>query len=435
MLLGVCGKPIIHSASPVLHKAGLRSCGFIGESIRLLVNSASEAMQLSNKLGLRGLNVTAPFKESISTLIDRLSHESIAVGAVNTVVFDGTTSTGHNTDIYGIKHSLSRLLQDCKISSAVILGAGGAAKAAAQALKELEISFSIINRSAQRAQSLAQLYGQTFYLFSDQEGQKQIENSELIINCLASLEMPFSGNLISKQKFILDSHYKAESAIFKRSQEVGIKTLNGYDWLILQSQKSQELFLGIAPSYEALEHALRDNPTLVSKNNIALVGLMGSGKSSVAKELSELLEYDLIDLDREIEREADSSVTELFSSVGEKGFRDLETKMLKRVCVEHRLRPYVLACGGGVPLSQENCELLKNDHKVFWLWASVQKLNLRLKQTVDRPLLASTDKLSTLEDLLQQRKLSYARSADFVVDTDLMPEAEVAQLIYSEINI
>ena len=93
MILGVTGKPISHSLSPLLHRAAMHALGMNGASLRLIADSAEEALTLSKQLGLRGLNVTAPFKQEIFTkLAGCLGADAVRTGAVNSIIFESTAN-------------------------------------------------------------------------------------------------------------------------------------------------------------------------------------------------------------------------------------------------------------------------------------------------------------------------------------------------------
>lgn len=424
--LAVTGRPIAHSASPVLHKKGMASLGLSGSSVRIIADSASEALLIARKLGVKGLNVTAPFKEEISRLCDELSPEAARLSAVNTVVIEGQTASGFNTDVYGVAESLKPYSNSEQ--SAVVLGAGGAAKAACEALKTLKIKFAILNRSAHRAAELARFFGVESFTFSDFASEAIIVNSSIIVNCLSVLERPFKEGLIKKEHIVLDSHYKQQSKISEEAQKAGATIISGYSWLIKQSEESQKLFFGKTPD-------LGESIPVISpqSKSFALVGLMGSGKSQVGKALANKMGFNFVDLDERIESVCSKSIKSIFEQEGEAFFRKQESLSLRQI---DQSVPHILSCGGGVILEPLNREFLAANYSVIWLWAENETLAARLSSSehFSRPLLSNHSILDRLNELSEQRRELYSEVADLVIATDKRSEDQVMERLYEEIG-
>lgn len=149
--------------------------------------------------------------------------------------------------------------------------------------------------------------------------------------------------------------------------------------------------------------------------HIALVGFMGTGKSTISASLSEMLEMEWIDLDDKIERNMGITIKQIFEKYGEDGFRRIETEALKEAIEENHK---IISCGGGIPLKEENREILKKGSKVVLLQASSTSIYQRLKDDDTRPLLKDNMTLQYIENLLRQREESYIKVSDLVVSTD-----------------
>ena len=147
---------------------------------------------------------------------------------------------------------------------------------------------------------------------------------------------------------------------------------------------------------------------------IALVGMPGSGKSTVGRHLSRLLGWRFADSDAEIEREQGESIRSYFEKYGEQSFRDLESSVIARVAVQHDL---VLATGGGAVLREENRHVLKQHGKVVYLRAVPEDLVRRLRHDQQRPLLQGADPLTRLRELFRARDPLYREVADFTIDS------------------
>ena len=172
--------------------------------------------------------------------------------------------------------------------------------------------------------------------------------------------------------------------------------------------------------------------------NIVLIGFMGCGKSSVARELSTILNICALDLDAEIERAANQSVSQIFARDGEEFFRILETQTLREVLEKNA----IIATGGGVPPVAENRALLqKSSALVVYLRTSPRTLATRIRQQPGvRPLIDGGGKLShretlyVVEDLLSRREKFYYECATFSLDTDKLSPFQVATQIDSELT-
>ncbi len=155
--------------------------------------------------------------------------------------------------------------------------------------------------------------------------------------------------------------------------------------------------------------------------NIALVGLMGAGKTRVGREVAKIFDIPFIDADREIEFSAGCSVQEIFELYGEKAFRDGERKVIARLLQE---APVVIATGGGAFINEQTRKKIKETAISVWLRADIELLLERTKHTNHRPLLQNTDVRKVLSDLIEKRYPIYAK-ADVIVDcdTEITPRA------------
>jgi shikimate kinase len=147
---------------------------------------------------------------------------------------------------------------------------------------------------------------------------------------------------------------------------------------------------------------------------VALVGLMGAGKTNVGRRLATRLDAPFHDSDNEVERAAGMSVSDIFSTHGEPAFRDVERKVIKRLVCESCC---VLATGGGAYMNPETRQMLADCATVVWLKASLPVLLARTSRTRRRPLLANGDAEVILADLIEKRYPVYAE-AHHVIDSD-----------------
>ena len=159
--------------------------------------------------------------------------------------------------------------------------------------------------------------------------------------------------------------------------------------------------------------------------NIALIGFMGTGKSSVAHALAGLLHFQVVDTDALIEELAGQSITDIFTQQGEVRFRQLEREVVAKV---GQLRRTVIATGGGLGADPENLASLQRHALVVCLWASPDAIWERVRHQSHRPLLAGPDPLGKIRELLARREPVY-RQADVLVNTELRSVREVASQV------
>ena len=167
------------------------------------------------------------------------------------------------------------------------------------------------------------------------------------------------------------------------------------------------------------------------KRIIAIIGLMGVGKTTFGLKLAEKLGYYFIDSDQEIEDREKKSIKEIFAKNGEKYFRDVEKKVIQEIIL--RDEKMVLSLGGGSFMNDEIRLVLKEKAMVIWLHASLESIIHRVGNKNNRPLLNQGNKRKTIEDLMRKRYPFYAQ-CDLNFDTDNESHEVIAQKIIKEIN-
>ena len=160
-------------------------------------------------------------------------------------------------------------------------------------------------------------------------------------------------------------------------------------------------------------------------HNLALIGFMGTGKTSVGRLVADALHFEFLDTDELIEKFTGRSITEIFKKDGEAAFRALEKKVVEELATKTKT---VIATGGGLPTNLENIAKLKTTALVVCLWASEEKIWERVRHQSHRPLLHDAEPRKKIHDLLAVRGPFY-RQADVLVNTDLRSPREVAQQI------
>jgi shikimate kinase len=165
--------------------------------------------------------------------------------------------------------------------------------------------------------------------------------------------------------------------------------------------------------------------------NIALIGFMGAGKTSVGRLVAEQLHFDYLDTDDVIQSRTGRTITEIFATDGEPAFRKMESELVKELAQRTRT---VIATGGGLPVNPENLACLKTCALVVCLWASPEKIWDRVKHQTHRPLLRDADPQKKIRDLLTVREPFY-KQADVLLNTDLRSVREVAQQVVHQFRL
>ncbi len=154
---------------------------------------------------------------------------------------------------------------------------------------------------------------------------------------------------------------------------------------------------------------------MTKQGNIFLIGFMGAGKSTVAKELSRRLGCERIEMDQLIVEKKGMPISEIFSTYGEDYFRDIETQCLIDF---HKKNNVVVSCGGGVVIREKNIKYMKESGCIVLLSATPETIYERVKDSDERPILNDHMNVEFIADLMEKRRNKYISAADIVIDTD-----------------
>lgn len=165
--------------------------------------------------------------------------------------------------------------------------------------------------------------------------------------------------------------------------------------------------------------------------NIFLIGPMGSGKTTIGKQLAKLFKLDFYDCDHELERQTGASVSLIFDLEGETGFRERESRLLEQLTAN---KGVLISTGGGVICKEENRSLLRTRGLVVYLKTSIENQLRRLSQDKSRPLLQTEDRVQRLLDLASVRNPLYDSTADLVFSTRDQSVHSTAKELFSAIQ-
>jgi shikimate dehydrogenase len=425
ILLGVAGSPVFHSKSPLIFRSIFREKGIDASYIRIAVQWADEAVRICSDLNFHGMNVTAPFKNSIISHLDAVSEDADKMRSVNTVVNRAGKLTGYNTDHFGVTSPLENILGSLKDKKAVVAGAGGAGVSAAFGLSRAGCGVTVLNITLNEAKAVADKFSCTYDLLSNLN--KYIDDADIFISTLPYEASPLDLSSMKNGSVMMDASYK-KSHYRGQAEKNGIVFIPGEEWLIHQAIHACGYFLDFTPSAETASSGISE---LRGKREIiSLVGFMGSGKTSAGRELARLRRMDFVDIDELIEQKMSKTVNEIFRTMGEGKFREIESDMLYSFKDKKNI---VLSCGGGIVLNQSNRDFLRNETECIWLYCGMDKMIERVNDGT-RPIINAMKNPMEAVELFNSRKNFYASSCESIVLTETSPE-KTAELINEEIRL
>lgn len=388
-LFAVTGTPIFQSKSPEIWNSAFEALGLDAVYFRIAAHDISDAVRISKEIGLAGINITAPYKEESLRFANDLNEHVKAIGAANSFIFNNDRVRAVNTDWQAVHKILgSSGMTELSRKKALVIGAGGAARAAIYALKKCKAEVFVTNRTEQKAKQIASFFNITHVPL--QESFKK--EYSVAVSCI-----PYSDDIFRelKTKLLIDASYRGLTSTGNY--------IAGEEWLVLQAEAFFREFFDAEP-LQYMQEGLKKQKAL--KDNIALIGFMGAGKTLIGKMIAAELKYDFLDLDNLIEQKAGISISEIFNTKGVDHFRALEKKLLSELDLK---RPTVLATGGGIVLDPDNRDKLKKDFNVVWLWADISTIRSRVTSGT-RPLFNDN-----AAELLKHRTALYARTCDICI--------------------
>ena len=242
----VFGNPIYHSKSPLLHNYALYKLGINAKYTRYLLKSSKDFRNLFFSLGLSGANITLPYKEDIANICDEIRGIGQKIGAVNAIVKENDKIIGYNTDAIGFYKNI----EGKNIQNALILGAGGSARAVAMILRENNINVIIANRSKEKLTFFRDRYFETY----TNDNINKITNTkfDIIINATSSsinnelpLEYEILQSLFSNSKIAFDLMYGIRCKFLELAKEKGLESIDGSKMLLYQAISALSLFINI----------------------------------------------------------------------------------------------------------------------------------------------------------------------------------------------
>jgi shikimate dehydrogenase len=255
LVAGVVGRPIAHSLSPVLHNAWIRAAGLNAVYIPLAPTEERFDRLVQGFRGgtIRGLNVTAPYKEKALALADEADEVARRAGSANLLLFDPEGRiTATSTDGLGLIGAFADQAPDFRFDRpAVVLGAGGAARAAAAALLAAGCpEIRIVNRTAARAEELVFAFRDRLQAFPLSRAEEAMSGAGAVINAAAGGPSP-PLDVLPAEAVVMDMNYRPlHSALMQAALARDLTVVDGLSMLIKQAEPSFEAFYGVAPPTE-----------------------------------------------------------------------------------------------------------------------------------------------------------------------------------------
>ena len=400
MKCGLLGRKLGHSYSPQIH-------GFMGDYSYALFEREPEEVEDFLKNGdFSAINVTIPYKKTVMPYCC-LTDTARRMGSVNTVVrqSDGTL-LGHNTDYFGFLSLVKRSGLNPAGKKCLVLGSGGASVTAVAVLEELGAKVVVISRSGE----------------NNYENLHRHADAAMLVNTTPVGMYPNTGvspvdlEQLPNLEGVLDVVYNpARTRLLLDAEDRGLVTGNGLWMLVAQAKEASEWFQNrkLADSLIPQIH----EKLKLQMENIVLIGMPGSGKSTIGKLVAKALGKTFVDADQKLEETFGRSIPDIFAGDGEGAFRAMETQVLSQLGKQSGL---VIATGGGCVTREENYPLLHQNGTVFCLKRELSKL-----PTNGRPL----SQANPLAELYRVRKPLYARFADCTVDNNGTAEDAAREIL------
>ena len=406
MNCGLIGHPLKHSYSCQIHRA-LASYDY-----RLWDLTPEELAPFLERREFAGINVTIPYKQQVIPYLDGLSHRARAIGAVNTIVNRDGRLLGYNTDFAGMAALLRRLGIELSGKKVLVLGTGGTSRTACAVAAEAGAAQVLrVSRSGREG-------AVTYEQAAERHG-----DAACIINTTpcgmypAVEDCPLELDAFPGLRGVVDAVYNPlRTNLVLEARRRGIPAEGGLYMLAAQAVYASALFQGTEAAEAQIDLAYRT--VLRQMENIVLIGMPSSGKTTVGRLLAARTGKAFVDTDELTEQAIGTTIADYFAAHGEDGFRDREQEAVAAAAAEGGR---VIATGGGAMLRPENLTALRRSGRLFFLDRSREKLIA----TADRPLSSDAE---ALRRRYAERYDLYCAACDVRVDGDGDAEEVAAEI-------
>lgn len=412
MEYGLIGHPVKQSFSKEVH-AQIASVFSHPYTYDLLDIPDFEALdRFLKEKDFKAVNVTLPYKKAVLPYLCGISEEAKSIGAVNVIVNRDGKLYGDNSDYYGLKDLILRSKADFRGKTALILGTGGTSNTAYKVLSDLGCSpvykVSRTKKGGALSYEEAVLKGKEISFVVNATPCGMFPDEE---------DVPISLDAFPNLEGAFDAVYHPLRTNFiLEGQRKGVYSEGGLYMLVAQAFYAYFRFFDKEAETGRIEEVY--NRILKERENIVLIGMPSSGKSTLGKIVAEKLKRPFYDVDTEIEKKIGCSISDYFKNHAEEEFRDVEEETVRELS---SLSKAVIATGGGSVLRPMNVKRLKRNGRLFYLDRPAEKL----VPTSSRPLSSS---IEALYELYNRRRPLYEEAGDVRIDAS-KPMDEVASEI------
>ena len=399
---GVLGRVLGHSYTPTIYRE------LDGMDYRRFEREPDQIQAFLSGDEWEGVNVTIPYKRTVMAYLDELSPLAKRMGNVNTITRlpDGRLR-GDNTDYYGFKCLVEELNVDVSGKKALVFGGhGGAGTTACMVLQDMGATVVPVSRKLE--------------VTYDNLGTHK--DAAIAVNCTPvgmfphCPDKPCDLDELTELEAIIDAVYNpARTGLMLEAERRGIPHISGLLMLVAQAAQAVERYTGHAISLDRIRDVT--SKLTNTEQNIALIGMPGSGKTRVGQYLAKMLGRDHIDIDAELERRLGCTCSDFINKYGEAPFRKRETETLADIASRSGL---VLSTGGGVVTQDANYDLLHQNSIIVMLNRKLSELAKK-----NRPITARDG----VEKLAAERMPRYRTWADIIIDSRDCAEHTAAAII------
>ena len=412
MQYGLIGEKLSHSFSKEIHE---QLAGYTYELCEIAREDLAAFLQ---KREFCAINVTIPYKKEVIPHLDEVSKIALELEAVNAIVNKDGKLYGYNTDYIGLRDQIERTGYDMNGKKVLILGTGGASRTAALVARHLGAKEVLLVSREKKVGAI-----------SYDEAYLEHSQCDVIINGTPVgmhpdiYSCPIDLDKFPRVSAAFDAVYNPiRTNLVLAARNKDILGESGLYMLVSQAVRAIELFTDTKIDPIKIDEVY--TRTHSSKENIVLIGMPSSGKTTVGAILAQRMNRTLVDIDDEIVSKIGCPIAEFFKNHTEKDFRLIETEITKEIAKRNGI---IISTGGGCVLNKENVNALRLGGRLYFIDRSLENLI----PTDSRPL---ASKRSDIEALYKTRYSTYKSACDVHIDGDLSPNEE-ANLIIEEFYI
>lgn len=394
MKYGCIGEHLKHSFSKEIHNA------LTDYEYDILEIPKEELADFAEKKDFLAINVTIPYKELIMPHMHYIDAHAKEIGAVNTIVNRSGKLYGYNTDFHGMSELIRHAGIQIKGRKVVILGTGGTSKTAFAVAKAL--GAKEVLRVSRSAREDAIIYDELYEKHSD---------ADVIINTTPCgmfpniSDSPIDISKLKNLSGVIDAVYNPlRTSLILDAKKRGISAEGGLYMLVSQAVRASEIFIGTTYPNNETERIYKK--IVRDKENIVLIGMPASGKTTVGNILAEKMDREIIDTDELISMRVGKSIPVIFSEYGEEYFRRIESEIIEEVSSKTGV---IISTGGGAVLNENNVNALRKNGRIYFIDRPLDALI----PTSDRPLASTRE---AIEKRYNERYSIYTSSSDVIID-------------------